>query len=179
MHGIVSLLDEVHTRIVSNMWRELEKDFGVRQLGQLVPFPHFSYQIAHYYEEEQLVANLEHLARDLTSFTVSAGGLSLFTGPHPVLFVPLVRTQALSEVHQALWSTVNSTAEVSPYYQDEAWMPHITLAEHDVTRDKLADIISAFSTRILSWKIHIDNIAVIWDTGTQHEVRYRFALRSS
>jgi len=157
----------------------LKKDFGVQQVADIVPFPHFSYQIAGHYEEGQLVERLENLADQLDPFSVTAGGLSLFTGSHPVLFVPVVRTLRLSQVHQAVWqSLAHVGAEISAYYQEEMWVPHITLAEHDITSEKLASIISRFSTRVLSCKIAIDNIAVIWHTGTKQEVRYRFALQS-
>jgi 2'-5' RNA ligase len=179
MHGVVSLLDESHTRIISDMWRELEKDFGVRQLAHLVPFPHFSYQIARHYEEKLLVTRLEYLAGQIPSFSITAGGIGLFTGLHTVLYIPLVRTLELSQVHQQIWQAITSTGtDISAYYRQEEWVPHITLAEHDITSETLAGIISRFSTRTMSWIIPINNIAVIWDTGTQQEVRYRFELRS-
>ncbi len=58
-------------------------------------------------------------------------------------------------------------------------MPHITLAEHDIQAESLAQIMTRFFTRELLWEIPIDNLAIIWDTGTQQELRYQFHFSSS
>ncbi len=46
MHAVVSLFDEHTTEAIKNLWTELANDFGVRQLAEMLPYPHFSYQIA-------------------------------------------------------------------------------------------------------------------------------------
>ncbi|MEO6889414.1 MAG: hypothetical protein ABI456_09040 [Ktedonobacteraceae bacterium] len=72
MHAVVSLLDEEHTRAIKELWAELERDFGVRKLSVILPYPHYSYQVARQYDEQQLVARTEELARRTAPFRVTA-----------------------------------------------------------------------------------------------------------
>lgn len=175
MHGVLSLLDEEHIEAVKDLWVELQRDFGVSSLVEKVPYPHFSYQIASDYDEQQLVSRVREIAQQTKPFYVSTGGLSLFTGQHPVLFVPIVRTTELSQFHKHVCQQISPTGtNISPYYETENWVPHITLAEHDLNEENLAQIVSRFYERELVWKIRINNLAVVWDTGVQQELRYRF-----
>ncbi|MDQ2904207.1 MAG: 2'-5' RNA ligase family protein [Chloroflexota bacterium] len=172
MHAVVSLLDEEHTRATKELWTELERDFGVRRLSVILPYPHYSYQVARQYDEQQLVVHTEELARRTAPFRVAAGGLALFTGMHPVLYIPVLRTLALSQFHQTVCDTVSPAgAGISPFYAPEAWVPHVTLAEHDLQRESLARIVARLYDRELFWEIAIDNLAIIWDSGTAQEVR--------
>ena len=111
MHAVVSLFDEDTTEAVKNLWRELANDFGVRQLAEVLPYPHVSYQIARHYDESQLTSLVEQLAHQATPFPIQAGGLALFTGLHPVLYVPLVRTIELSRFHQRVWQAISQVGE--------------------------------------------------------------------
>ncbi|MDQ2717329.1 MAG: 2'-5' RNA ligase family protein [Chloroflexota bacterium] len=175
---MISLLDEEHTRAIKELWTELDRDFGVRRLSIILPYPHYSYQVARQYDEQQLVACIEDLARRTAPFRVTAGGLALFTGAHPVLYIPVLRTLALSQFQQTVCDTISSAGVgISPFYTPETWVPHITLAEHDLQRESLARIVARLYERELFWEIAIDNLAIIWDSGTAQEVRYRFDFR--
>jgi len=60
---------------------------------------------------------------------------------------------------------------------DRLWTPHITLAEHDIEPENLARIITRLASRPLFWEIPVGNLAIIWDTGTQQELRYQFPFQ--
>jgi 2'-5' RNA ligase len=179
MHAVVSLFDEHTTKAVKNLWTELANDFGVHHLAEVLPYPHFSYQIARHYDESQLTSLVEQLAHQATPFSLQAGGVALFTGLHPVLYVPIVRTIELSHFHQKVWQVISRVGEGIPsYYEPNFWMPHITLAEHDIRAESLQQILPRLSTRELFWEIHVDNLAIIWDTGTQQELRSQFYFQT-
>lgn len=178
MHAVVSLFDEHITEEVKHLWTELAKDFGVHQLADMLPYPHVSYQIAGQYEEQELVRRVENLARQTRPFHIQAGGLALFPGAHLVLYVPIVRTLELSQFHQVVCQTISPVGSgISPYYQPAAWTPHITLAEHDIEPENLARIVARLARRQLYWEMSIDNLAIIWDTGTRQELRYQFPFQ--
>ena len=42
MHAVVSLFGEHTTEAVKNLWTELATDFGIRQLAEALPYPHFT-----------------------------------------------------------------------------------------------------------------------------------------
>jgi 2'-5' RNA ligase len=177
MHAVVTLCDEPTTKAVKNLWAELANDFGVGHLAEVLPYPHVSYQIARYYDEAQLTNLVEQLAHQATPFSLHASGLALFTGLHPVLYVPIVRSIELSHFHQQVWQTILPAGEgIPPYYEPNFWMPHITLAEHDLQAESLKQIMARLFTRELVWEMRIDNLAIIWDTGTQQELRSQFSF---
>lgn len=176
MHAVVSLLDERHYWLVEGVWAELDRDFGLRGVSA-TPFPHFSYQVAAGYDPDALRPILQRRARDQPPFRVRTGGLGLFTGASPVLYVPVVRDEPLARFHGALWSNLaGAGAGVLPYYRPESWLPHITLAHGDLTGDNLPAIVRALGGRDFGWAIAIATLDLIYDTGARQEVRLRFTL---
>ena len=176
MHGLVSLLDDEHFRLVEEIWDELERDFGVRNL-YVTPFPHFSYQVAETYDMELAAGVLSEVARTTAPFTVRTTGLGIFNITHPVLYVPVVRSPELSDLHEMLWREVTRAATgATEYYRPEMWMPHITLAHGDIDIDRLTAAVRGLSARNFHWEIRIDNLTVIYDTGTEQGLRHRFGL---
>jgi hypothetical protein len=91
MQGVVSLLDPEHHRLVKGLWAELKRNFGVSRVYQ-APEPHFSYQLARYYNEKSLEPILRQHAAGKTPFQVRTAGLGIFSGPHPVIYIPVVRS---------------------------------------------------------------------------------------
>jgi 2'-5' RNA ligase len=174
MHGVVSLLDAEHSGRVEALWTELDKEFGVRGI-YVTPFPHFSYQVAERYEVEALASSLQGIARDTSPFRVRTAGLGIFTGPEPVLYVPVVRNSELSAFHGRVSREASRAASGAlDYYAPHNWMPHITLAQSDVDGDVLSRVVRAASGRNLAWEIRIDNLSLIYDTGSGQEVRLHF-----
>jgi 2'-5' RNA ligase len=57
-------------------------------------------------------------------------------------------------------------------------MPHITLADGDVLKDHLPDVVHLLSARAFGWEIEVTNLSLIYDTGTSQGVRLRFDLPS-
>ncbi len=57
------------------------------------------------------------------------------------------------------------------------WMPHITIGFGNVAHEKLSQIIVYLGKRSFDWKMTVDNVAIIQDTGSKQELRGRFALK--
>lgn len=177
MHGIVSLLDDTHYQIVENLWAELERDFFVRGV-YVTPYPHFSYQVAAHYSLEQLTPILQEFAAQSQPFHVQTSGLGIFNGPRPVLYIPVARNPQLTQFHQTLWPLVSSTGSgIQGYYHPDAWMPHITIGFGDLNANGLSKIVSYLNERNFSWDITIDNIALIYDSGTKQELHSRYTFK--
>lgn len=179
MQGVVTLLDEAHNNQVEELWTVLQRDFGTRAV-YVTPFPHFSYQVAERYDVDRLREALQRIAGKAVAFTVHTNGLGVFTGPSPILYIPVVRSPLLARFQEALWSGVAPIAEgVSPLYQPDRWQPHITLAHADLTADTLAEVVRRFSGRNFTWEIPVTNLAVISDTGNEQVPRHRFDFPAS
>jgi len=55
-------------------------------------------------------------------------------------------------------------------------MPHITIGFGDISKDNLTQIIPFLAERDFNWEITVDNIAVIYDSGTNQELKSRFDI---
>ncbi len=154
MHAVVSLLDKKSSRAVRSLSKELEKTLGVQ-----APDPHISYQGATDYNFVKLENNLRRFARRSHRFRVHAGGVGLFSGFTPTLYIPVVRTPA-------------------PYYKIEFWVPHITLAR-DIDYRKISKVISLLSRKELDLDIIVDNLAVIFYNGVTHDLRSKIPIGQS
>ena len=163
MHGVVSLLDHKHHQLVKDLWAELAREFSVRQVYK-APEPHFSYQLARHYDVKSLESALRRFAASRISFQVRAGGLGIFTGPHPVIYIPVVRSPELTQFHKALWQEISSTGSgIEDYYHPAYWVPHITIGIGDMKKDNLSQIVRLLAERDFNWEMTVDNIALIYD----------------
>lgn len=182
MHGIVSLLDEDHYRMVEDVWRGLEEALDLRGV-YVTPFPHFSYHVADHYDVERLESTLREFAAKTAPFEVLTTGLGIFTeGIYPIVYVNVARSPALSAINAALWSEVEeASAGIVEYYHPQQWVPHITLAHGDMRQDKLADAIQVLSQWDFNWQITVDNVALLYDEGEgkQDQLQFRFDLTGS
>ena len=109
MHGIVSLLDNDYYQLVEELWAELEREFSVQGV-YVTPYPHFSYHVAQVYDVDKIEPVLQRITSNITTFKVRTSGLGVFTGTSPVLYIPVVRSLELTQLHQELWKQISTAS---------------------------------------------------------------------
>ena len=175
MHAVVSLFDG-NNRIVRSLSGDLEKTLGTR-LYSMMADPHLSYQGATKYNFAKLEDQLRRFAKRTRRFRVHAGGMGIFTGFTPTLYIPVVRTPELSRFQLSLWKSISSTGSgLNPYYEPEAWVPHITLAQ-GISERTLTRVVLSLARKEIELDIKIDNLAVIEFDGKAHRVHSKVQLR--
>lgn len=153
----------------------MEENLGAR-LYDTMPDPHLSYQGATKYNFAKLEVLLRRFVKRTGRFRVHAGGLGVFTGFTPTLYIPVVRIPELSRFQLSLWKSLSSSGSgLSPYYRPEAWVPHITLAR-GVSERTLTKVIGTLCRKEIELDIKIDNLAIIAFDGKSHTVRSKFQL---
>lgn len=173
MFAIISLLDETHTRLVTELWNHLKTTCGLEGVFS-TPLPHFSWHVAEAYWFTRLEPILIKIAQQTQPFTVRSTGVGIFNKTNPVIFLPLVRQPELTHIHQKLWRKVAPVAQNSSLFYDPThWMPHITLAYNDVTPERLTCAIHELAFEALDWEIQIDNLAVVCQDENQVGHLYR------
>ncbi|MBC8078579.1 MAG: 2'-5' RNA ligase family protein [Chloroflexales bacterium] len=176
MYGVVSLLDDQHYQLVEEIWTELDAQFGVRGT-RTTPYPHFSYHVAERYDIELLENVVREFAQRNAPFSVKTSGLGMFAGIQPVLYVPIVRSPEFSDFHRALWAEVSAYGVgIVDHYAPEQWLPHITLAQHDIDPRMLPALVRQLNARDFSWEIRVDNLAIIHNTDDPQAPVTRFPL---
>lgn len=163
MHGIVSLLPQPYYGEVEKIWDQLGNDFGLNGI-RVTPFPHFSWQIGEDYDERLLLDTLEKLSQQSSAFTVRTTGLGVFSGVQPVIFIPLVKSPQLIDFHQHIWQHLEAAGTgISPYYNPENWVPHISLAYGDVTPENLGTVMETLAFRTFNWEFEVNNFVYIYE----------------
>jgi len=175
MHGLISLLDTQHYAKVESLWYALRDECGLKDV-YVTPLPHFSWQVAKDYDWDALEGVLQSIAAEVKPFSIQTGGLALFTGEKPVVYIPVVRTAELSQIQQMIWERLASVSiGVCQYYAPSLWMPHISLAYSDVTPETLKCIMGRLAFQTYNWAIEVDNITLIYEPeGAIGMVKYRF-----
>lgn len=174
MDGIASLLDEQYYRQVESLWAELEREFFVRGV-YTTPYPHFSYHVARHYDLDKVIPVLQRISSNITTFQVRTSGIGIFNGASPVIYIPVVRSLELSQLHEELWNELSEVGQgIQEYYSPAQWMPHITIGFGDINGDNLSTIVQWLNGRDFTWEFTVDNLAIIHDTGTKQELHSRY-----
>ncbi len=176
MHAVVSLLDDSSSQMVEKLWAQVEREFGIRGVYR-TPFPHISYHVSGEYDVEKVKLVMQVFARHTKPFRVRCCGLGVFTGAEPVLYIPIVRSPQLAEFQHELWHQVTkSSGNLDFSYRPARWVPHIKLAQHDLTQKALGAIVRKFCTLELNQQATVNNLALIYDMGGKEDVIYRINL---
>jgi 2'-5' RNA ligase len=177
MHGLVSLLDDVHYSIVVNLWKELEEKFELTGI-KVTPFPHFSWQVAEDYNVDKIEDLMRETAKELKPFKIRTTGLGIFAGENPVLYITVSIDKTLLSFHEMIFNKFSViTKGALEYYNPGIWVPHISLAYTDLNQENIGDVISFLSFQDYHWEIDIDNIAFIYEpNGMIGDLRYRIKL---
>src|SRR5687768_15772865 len=105
MLAVTSLLDTKHSDLVNQIIFDFEKQFGIRQV-QATPFPHLTYVTTEALNLDLLKDYLERSCFGGSSFPVYTTGIGIFPGEHPVLYIPVLRTQPLNKFHARLYKDI-------------------------------------------------------------------------
>jgi 2'-5' RNA ligase len=183
-HGIVSLLDAASEQATRALWAELDARYGLREVTQRVPWPHFSYHIAEDYDLARLAEPLRRVATQTEPFAVTISGLGGFAAPEPALYLAVERNATLDALHAALWHEMEHDTlaqRASPFYAPEPWQPHITLAQRDLSLETLRAIQAKWAGRDLRRTLWVDNLTLLYRVAdaTTNEPTMRFSLGSA
>ncbi|HEY9639351.1 MAG TPA: 2'-5' RNA ligase family protein [Coleofasciculaceae cyanobacterium] len=171
MDGVVSLLDTQHCQVLDRLREELASHFDIH----IAECPHISYQVAEQYDLVALRSAVGQLVHRRTSFQVVTAGLGCFTGAQPIVYIPVVRSSALTELHQLVWQTVDPLSSgASPYYHPDCWIPHITLTYEHLTPAQLADLAHCLGDRCFNWTITLNNLSLLCNDGVE---QWQFGCR--
>lgn len=161
MYAIISELDFKSSVVVKDLWARLREACGLMAIYEL-PTPHFTWFVAETLDVQAvktIIADLSARSRELTTYVF---GFGIFSGERPVFYLPLVKSQAMIDLHNEIWSQVISyTQRPTRYYSPNFWLPHITLAINDITKENLACAIESVAFEHVEMKVTADNLIVV------------------
>lgn len=174
MYVAASLLNPAATRQTQEMWRWLEENCGLAGI-KLTPLPHFSWHGASEYDLPMAEKVFQSLAKSMHPFTTRVSGLGIFPGEHPVIYLTLVKTRLMIDLHEKIWHTLSPWGvRQNEYYEPDYWVPHITLAYRDVTPDNLPCALQQLSFHPISLEIQVDHLAMIYEAEGEIGIKFRY-----
>lgn len=175
MFAIISELDSKSTESVKELWRKLRDKCSLKAIYDQ-PTPHLSWFVAEELDVRSSATTLNRLAGNICGFTTQAYGIGFFTGLRPVLYLPLVKTQDMIEIHNQVWDQIPGfSKQPKPYYDPSNWMPHVTLAVNDLSTENLACALGSLVFETIELAISIDNMIIVaYGADPTNEPLHRF-----
>jgi 2'-5' RNA ligase len=165
MLAITTLLSPHYAARINRIIKGLETEFGLDDV-QATPEPHITYQLAGVQKLSALHAVLAEVARTTEPFAVHTTGLGVFPGPSPTIYVPVLRTNQLNQLHQRIvQATAPLCLRTDKFSGPECWLPHISLALHDTTPELLGPVLQYLNRQTFNLKLPLDNLAILRQQG--------------
>ena len=178
MLAITSLLSAPHVLRINAIIKRLEEKFGIDDV-QATLDPHLTYQLAGVRKLSPLKKVLAEIAAATAPFPAFTTGLGVFPGAQPVIYIPVLRSDALNALHQRiLAATAPLCLRTDKFSTPDCWLPHISLALHDTTPDLLGPVLSYLNQETYNLRITIDNLALLRQEGELFVQEDVFAMQA-
>lgn len=165
MLAITSLLSPPHVLRINAVIKKLEEKFGLDDV-QATLDPHLTYQLAGVRKLSSLKTALANVAAATEPFPAFTTGLGVFPGERPVIYIPVLRSDALNALHRRiLAATAPLCLRTDKFSGPDCWLPHISLALHDTTPDLLGPVLGYLNQEAYNLRIIIDNLAILRQEG--------------
>ena len=165
MLAITSLLSPPHVLHINSIIKQLEAKFGLDDV-QATLDPHLTYQLAGVRKLSSLKKVLADVADATQPFPAFTTGLGVFPGAQPVIYIPVLRSDALNALHRRiLAATAPLCLRTDKFSGPDCWLPHISLALHDTTPDLLGPVLNYLNQEAYNLRLTIDNITILRQEG--------------
>jgi hypothetical protein len=163
MYAIASVLNNEENIKVHDIWDGLQSHCQLNAV-KVSPIPHFSWFT---YINVNSQSDLEHELCDWATIhapiKLQVNGLGIFPGEKPVLYLPIVRTLKLSAYHFDLIQKISPYIEgTATFYGSDSWIPHVTLAIHDLNNENIDCAVKQCLKHSLSFDLYVDHIAILY-----------------
>ena len=165
MLALTTLLCDPEAERINGIIKSLETKFGLDDV-QATLDPHLTYQLAAVQHLAALKDALGAVAAATAPFVAHATGLGVFPGPQPVIYIPVLRTEALNDLHRrVLAATAPLCTQTDRFSEPDLWLPHISLALHDTTPALLGPVLVYLNEETYDLTITIDNLTILRQQG--------------
>ena len=169
-------LQEPAASKVRGWWSLLEEELGLSGVRR-VPFPHLTLFGFDGVEYPAIQKTLEDFSASTAPLTLNAIDLGIFLKPMPVLYTPVIRSPELTILHRRLWDIVSAMGgRMYGLYAPERWIPHMTLAQFDLTRDNQLPALKLLMDLDIQLEFEVRNLTLFTWIGPRYEPQERYPL---
>ena len=167
MYSIITELEEQAAVQVMHIWRQLHEACGLEGIFNY-PNPHFTWFGAEEFDIDPCSSILNMVARATTPFSVHTNGLGVFPGEEPVLYLPLVKSAHIMDLHRSIWEKIRPFCKgLKDISLPEFWVPHITLAIQDLRRENLSCAIDSVGFTPVEIFTIVDHFLIVKSDGSK------------
>ena len=177
MYAIITDLDSQSKLKIEQIRSRTVKACG----GDPVPLHwplHLSWQGAESYDLAETEDRMRMIAKTVSPIVTRTAGVGVFTGPAPVLYLPVTRTPELTALNETLWETLTPLVKNNnDYFSPDRWVPHVTIVygTPEVT-EAIACMAGSLLTEPLNLEITLDHIYMGYFNENDYGVAFRFPL---
>lgn len=175
MYAIASVLNHEENIKIHDIWDDLQSECQLNAV-KVSPIPHFSwFTYVNVHDQDELEHELCKWANTHAPIKLQVNGLGIFPGEKPVLYLPVIRNYKLSMYHIDLIQKISQYVEVpASFYASDLWIPHITLAIHDLNDENMDCAIKQCLKHSLSFDLFVDHIAILYLDETSFGLKRKF-----
>lgn len=176
MSTLALLLHEPAAGKVRQWWDILEAEVGISGVRR-VPFPHVTLFGCEGIEHPRIQEVLEDFSGRTGPLQLRTVGLGMFVKPMPVIYTPIIRSPEMTELHRNLWEAVGALGgTLFGLYSPERWLPHLTLAQFDLTRGNHLEALKVLMDMDLQLEFEVRNLTLFDWIGPRYEPQERYPL---
>jgi 2'-5' RNA ligase len=173
--GIVSNLEGEPYRLVKRFWNLFERKFHSVAI-QDYSHPHVSFQVARTHNVKELKKDFERIAANIRPFEIKVNGVRHFD--ENAIYLEVEKTARLLEIHRLIHGFLEDHCyELFEYYTPGIWVPHVTLAMEDLTKDNFKKAWSELKDTRVKFKQRLYNICMVkWYPDGKIKIARRYTL---
>ncbi|HNX32758.1 MAG TPA: 2'-5' RNA ligase family protein [Holophaga sp.] len=161
---------------VRQWWDVLEAKVGISGVRR-VPFPHVTLFGFDGLDYPQVRKCLEDFSVDTPPLDLRSVGLGVFLKPMPVIYSPVIRSPRITDLQRELWERIARLGgQMYGLYSTERWIPHITLAQFDLTLANQEPALRALMELDLELRFEVRNLTLFNWIGPRYEPQERYPL---
>jgi len=165
MLAITSLLASPASDHINSIIKGLEQEFGLTDV-QATPEPHLTYQLVEPIDLAELKHKLAAVATTSVPFMAHTTGLGMFPGDNPVIYIPVLRSDYLNELHHRVLEVAQPVcSRTDKFSAPDLWLPHISLALHDTTPELLGPVLRYLNNQTFNLELEINNLTLLRPDG--------------
>ena len=174
IYALASLFQLDQVTSANSTWEAIQGVFTHAEV-ELTALPHFSWHVASEYDLTGLTKIISELVKGFEPFSINVTGIGIFTGQIPVLYLPVTKTPAVTELHSEMWTQVEPfSMDVNQNYNPHIWIPHITLTNENASDDAICRVITDLAYIPLRMQLTVDHLAVIYRNERTSGIRTAF-----
>ncbi|OEH91086.1 2'-5' RNA ligase family protein [Bacillus solimangrovi] len=159
--GIASLLSGQEKKEVLHYWDVFKEEYhsvGVQSFDH----PNLGFQGGECSDVEALKVELVNLCERIRPFEIIVDGFGYFESPAKVVFLNVIKTNALLELHKEINRLLDDKCnDIFELYTPENWVPHISLAMGDLSNEHFDKFKVDYAEKSPSFNQTISNLALV------------------